>query len=364
MQENTAIKTPNAQEQSFDLKAEQRITALWALSEAALGGVLHAFRVPFTGLFIGASAVIFITLIASFTRSREAIIKATVMVMIIKALVSPHTPVNAHMAVAFQGLLGAFLFGFIPSQRIAAFILGTVSLLQSALQKLLVLTIVFGMNLWESIDLFGEYVLKQMPVINTVAGSLDISLILISVYICTHVLTGMIAGIFAPILTNSMQMDLQTHPERYVLTDKNGRQRFPQKRKRARFQKRLTLSLLFTMALGIFILSYIFPVFEKSSGTAAVIMIIRSVTIMTIWYFIIGPFLMKKLHRYLGKKQTRYAGEIYSIMAVFPLLKRIVSGSWRSTSVYRGVNRWTMLIKIILYHILTADLSRPSEKSN
>jgi hypothetical protein len=47
----------------------QRLTALWALSEAAFGGVLHAFQVPFTGLFINASAIIFITLIAYYSKN-------------------------------------------------------------------------------------------------------------------------------------------------------------------------------------------------------------------------------------------------------------------------------------------------------
>ena len=44
-----------------------RITALWGFSEATLGGILHAFKIPFTGLFVGSAAVIFISLIAHFT---------------------------------------------------------------------------------------------------------------------------------------------------------------------------------------------------------------------------------------------------------------------------------------------------------
>ena len=45
----------------------KRLTAMWALSEAALGGLLHALKVPFTGLFVGGVSVIFISLIGYFS---------------------------------------------------------------------------------------------------------------------------------------------------------------------------------------------------------------------------------------------------------------------------------------------------------
>ena len=45
--------------------------AMWALTEAALGGVLHAFQIPFTGLFVNSGAVLFMVLIASATEKKE-----------------------------------------------------------------------------------------------------------------------------------------------------------------------------------------------------------------------------------------------------------------------------------------------------
>ncbi|HEY7751043.1 MAG TPA: hypothetical protein VH917_02035, partial [Ignavibacteriaceae bacterium] len=44
-----------------------RITALWALSESLLGGFLHATQVPFRGLIIASTAVLFISLIFYFS---------------------------------------------------------------------------------------------------------------------------------------------------------------------------------------------------------------------------------------------------------------------------------------------------------
>ena len=140
----------------------ERVTALWALSEAALGGALHAFKIPFTGLFIGGSAVLFITLIFFLSEKRGAIIKATILVMIVKALVSPHSPINAYIAVAFQGICGEVLFSLIKRREMAALLLGILSLLQSAFQKIFVVTLVFGRSIWEAIDLFGDFVIHQV----------------------------------------------------------------------------------------------------------------------------------------------------------------------------------------------------------
>ena len=44
----------------------QRLVTIWALSEATLGGVLHALKIPLTGIFINGTAVIIIVLIAFF----------------------------------------------------------------------------------------------------------------------------------------------------------------------------------------------------------------------------------------------------------------------------------------------------------
>ena len=135
------------------------LTALWALTEAALGGVLHAFRIPLTGLFINSSAVLFMVLIATSTDKKGAILKATLIVMIIKGMVSPHSPLTAYIAVGFQGLMGELLLRSKKYLTIASVALGTITLFQSAIQKIVVLTVVYGNNLWETIDVFLNFIL-------------------------------------------------------------------------------------------------------------------------------------------------------------------------------------------------------------
>ena len=176
-----------------------KITALWAFSEAALGGILHALKIPFTGLFIGGSAVIFISLLAFYADSRKVIFESTLKVILVKFVVSPYSPLAAYFAVFLQSILGYILF-FGGFKKTSAILLGFLSLLLSSFQKIFILTIIFGMTLWESIDIFFDFVLKKL-----LPGSLNIEIynvtyFVVGTYIFTHVIGGLFAGWYASIL--------------------------------------------------------------------------------------------------------------------------------------------------------------------
>ena len=106
IQDKMLIYDENAEDRLSILK----ITALWAFSESAFGGILHALTIPFRGLFIASAAVLFISLIALFSKSSKEILKATLIVILIKAVVSPHSPLTAYIAVSLQGMLGFSIF--------------------------------------------------------------------------------------------------------------------------------------------------------------------------------------------------------------------------------------------------------------
>ena len=130
--------TENSVKINFDSK---RITALWAFSEAAFGGILHALKIPFKGVFIGCYAVIFITLIAAASSNKKEILRSTIIVILVKAVISPHATLTAFFAVLLQGILGYFFFSTFSSKKIAAVLLGFFAMLFSAIQKLILLTI-------------------------------------------------------------------------------------------------------------------------------------------------------------------------------------------------------------------------------
>jgi hypothetical protein len=43
-----------------------KLTALWALNESGLGGFLHVFNSPFSGLIVGGVSILLISLIAYY----------------------------------------------------------------------------------------------------------------------------------------------------------------------------------------------------------------------------------------------------------------------------------------------------------
>jgi hypothetical protein len=87
-----------------------KITALWAFSESAFGGILHALSIPFRGIFINSAAVLYYYSYCIVFKNKKEILKSTLIVLLIKALVSPYTPLTAYFAVTIQGLLGIFYF--------------------------------------------------------------------------------------------------------------------------------------------------------------------------------------------------------------------------------------------------------------
>ncbi len=107
----------------FKTNVTLRITALWAFSEAFMGGILHGLQIPFAGLVLGFVAAVCITLIALGNTQSGEILKATLLVIAVKFILSPHTPPMAYLAVLIQGAVGELLFLNKRFFKLAAFIL-------------------------------------------------------------------------------------------------------------------------------------------------------------------------------------------------------------------------------------------------
>lgn len=138
------------------------LTALWAFVEVTLGGFLHALRIPFTGIVVGGCAVAIISVIGYFSENPfKTILKSTLIVMIVKAGASPHAPIPAYLAVGFQGMFGAVVYSLFKYHKIATVLFAVICMLESALQKLLTLTIMYGMAIWDAIDVFTSKIANQ-----------------------------------------------------------------------------------------------------------------------------------------------------------------------------------------------------------
>jgi len=331
------------------------ITALWVLNETVLGGILHALYIPLTGMIIGSGAVGFIILLAYFSGNKNVILRATLLVIILKFLGSPHTPLNAYFAVAFQGIMGEYLFRWIKIKRLSAILLGILASAQSAFQKLIILTIIFGNNFWTSLDVFGNYILDQFSIINLNEIHIRLSMILIAAYGFMHITAGFIVGLWVPGFAIQLQSERQSEwdPSHLQETVKMKTDSRPKHMKKTKLSTYLFIIILAFILAG----SYLFPIFEESKGWDVIIMIIRSILIMTVWYFIIAPFILKKFKQYIKKEQVQYSTDISEIMRILPVIRYLATWSWSQCLQMPWIKRAPCFLRLLMSNAIYTDFN-------
>jgi hypothetical protein len=172
-----------------------RIVALWAFVECSLGGLAHAFKLPFTGIYVGGGSIFCIVLLARFAGVQH-ILPALATVLSLKFALNPHSPIGAYLAVAFQGITGYLLFRFSPFHHFNTIFLGFIGLLESAIQKILVLTLLYGKAFYEVLDKIIAETAKIFGFLHY-PNSTHLFGFYIILYACMGVLIGMLINRYA-----------------------------------------------------------------------------------------------------------------------------------------------------------------------
>jgi hypothetical protein len=227
---------------------------------------------------------------------------------------------------------------------------------QSALQRIIVLTIIFGKSLWESIDIFANYVIDQFHFFGVGKSSFDISWWLISAYIIVHLIAGVLVGIFSSKIPGWVNEEMASGKDFSIsINNQIKLDSIKRKRKRKGFLKPGSI-LIILLAASIVVLTYVFPQFEDSQGKMAIVMIVRSIVIMLIWYTIAGPLLRKLYNRYLSRKKNKYTVEVEQSVRIMPLLKAMVIHSWSTSKSQPGLKRFKRFITLLIVFLFTVDL--------
>jgi hypothetical protein len=339
--------------------AVNRIIALWALSETTLGGILHALHMPLTGVFVGGAAIIFITLIAYFSEQKVSIIKATFIVLIVKGVVSPYTPVTAYFSVLLQGVLGQILFSNKKHLKLSAFVLSVTTLTVFGFQKAIIYTIVFGKTLWQSIDSYTNFIVDQFHINGEVTQTIHFSLILISIYALLHLTAGIIIGILAGKIPNWIAVSINKND--YYLVDVKPENKvksfFEEIKKNKKSRKKKRGIVILSIAIGAIILSYLTPGLGSSLASDMVLMIFRAIVITLIWYFYLAPLLLNYSKKYLKKRQNIYAEEIEEIMTLLPQLKNVLFHCWTKSSQHKGFRKYRLFLSYSLITMLLTNFN-------
>ena len=328
-----------------------RITALWAFSESAFGGILHALTIPLRGVFINSAAVLFISLIALFSKSSKEILRSTLIVILIKALVSPHSPLTAYLAVSIQGLVGYFLFFNKNFFRTSALLLGIITLFFSGIQKIIVLTILFGNNLWKSINIFVKQVANEFLNLGF-HPDVHYGYLLIGVYVFIHLIAGVIVGLFAGTLPKRLdEFSEQIKPLIYDESDSEIPKKVNKEKKKS-WLLRPTGVIILTILIVVLIYSYLNPYKSDIASVDILIMLGRAVLLTVIWYALVAPFVRKIFQKFISGKKSFYSEEIDEILNQFPQFKKIVGITWKESENVKGLKRIKHFLSTSFYYLL------------
>jgi hypothetical protein len=339
-----------------------RLTALWALSESFLGGILHAFKIPFTGLIVGNVAVIIIILIASLSFRSGVIMKACIITIIIKLIVSPYTPLTAHLAVFLQGLIGELVFWKRKNIFVSSISLGIITALLSSFQKIFFLTIIFGKNLWDSIDQFTTFVFKEVFGLDNYSGNIKLSFSLIALYTGIHLVFGFLSGLYGAKFEkriknkiNLLDLNYEEDIKDIITNNMVVNHGNDYKRKRSKFLKSSKL-IFFLFLLTILLLSYVYSGEKYFNSNSILFMIVRSVIFMFVWIKYLSPQAVKLL-RNKFVKGNKYSAEAENIIKIFPLLKSIIKYSWKETCELKRLKRISGFMVLTTSVLLTLNIN-------
>ncbi len=318
-----------------------RITLAWAISECALGGFLHAIQSPFTGLLVGGLSVMFISLLAYHAENpKAAILQALVFVLGVKMAVSPHSPLGAYFAVAMQAFAGILFFSIIPRFSIAALFTGVLTVILSSVQKVLILTILFGVGFWNAIDEFTQGIVSNMSFL-----SLDVDFSLsewmIGIYIGVYTLGGIFIGWLAgriPTIFERNAKEFDVIIEAFDAQKNNSVNQVKTKKS----WKIWPLILVFVL-LGITLQWMLF------SAESAFNQLLRTAGVLLAWLLILRPLFKWILRKTLNKHQQSLESELEQVQMRIPVLVEFAKYAWKGRK-FSGSHPLLGFISIYVYY--------------
>ncbi len=300
------------------------LTALWAFVESGLGGIMHAFHLPFTGIFLGGFSVLIISLIAHFeAKPFRQILKATLIVMAIKASVNPMTSPMAYIAVGFQGLCGAAIYSLPYRNAGFSILFAVLAMLESALQKLLILTIIFGKVWMEALDAYFHSMVKNFGM----DGHTPFSYRLIALYLSIYSIWGLLLGIWV----HKLPKQILIRSERYNDLQPASKPEAAVQRKK---HKRLFIFLLITAL----IVMYTFFIPESRGAGQGLITLFRTAAIVLIWMALIMPLWRRWIQAWLNRRKQ---AEMPEVLSLIPTIASYVRPLYdRLNTQYKGAIKW------------------------
>jgi hypothetical protein len=267
--------------------------------------------------------MIIITLICYYADNVwKTIIQALIIVLVVKMVVSPHSMISAYFAVSFQAILGGFLYHYLGINKITTILLASLGLVESALQKIVSLTILFGKSIWEAIDALGDWVSKNLGYLIPFDSSNAVIISYVTLYACVGIILGYQIQKLVIKIKNTTDIDAYTID---VIKIESAN---PQRRKKGKWR---FIAVSVILASLIILILYSTDNLNNSYSQAANILI-RTLLIIGIWYMLIAPILLRYVKKFLSSKNSQLSAEVDQVFAIIPYMRYIVSYAWKNSN--------------------------------
>ena len=309
-----------------------RLVSLWVLAETVLGGLLHGLKLPVTGLLAGGSAMLCIMLISWHFPQKGSVLKAMVLVLLMKFSLSPHSPFPAYLAVFFQGITGEFLLRGRRFFAIKCLLFAFTGMMESALQRLLVMVFISGTEIWDALDLWARKVSSGL-------GPERLSLWLAAAYLLFHAIAGLFLGWLGWKLVSEQSENLP------LLKVKEAAAISIQKKKQKKNQ--WAGKVLSVLALGVYLLQF-FPLIPAIPDLPALVfLLLRMVWMYGLLVYLLVPVLGFFLKKVLAEKVSSRAQTLEQIRNLLPEVLALARAAWQHSR--KGVGFLRLLVFNILY---------------
>lgn len=316
-----------------------RLIALWAVCEGVLGGIIHGFQLPVSGLFVGGAAIVIICMIGYFVPQKGAILQATLMVEIFKMMLSPQSPLPAYLAVAFQGVTGELFFFNKRFYKISCVLFAAIALFESAIQRIITMTLIYSNEFWKAMDAF----------INGITGQTEVtrySYYIAGGYVLLHIVAGIAIGIFASRIPS--KLNIWKKDKQFVIAVPEIHENEIIEKHRRKKTGKHSLLIIWLILLLLFLQSSFHIGKPLLPADNILQILVRSFLILLTWYFLLSPVLLFFLKKYLSGQRKKSQSTINEILLLIPSTRTLIKNSWKISGEKKGIGRFNRFIKIVL----------------
>jgi hypothetical protein len=255
----------------------------------------------------------------------------------------------AYIAVLMQGLMGELLFLNRKFLKPAAFMLTLFSLMYSALQQLIILTVIFGTGFWQAIDIFLNKITQSFT-----GDAMHYSLFIILFYLACYLLAGILGGFLNIKMINVVQSGNSNQSLLYQFNQLAASSPPAVEQVKNTGRKKWGSIIFGGLMLLILVCSYL-PFFNELFRKAFMPeLVIRAVIVVLVWNYFVNPLLRLQLQKWVEKYRQKNSSRLQQVIALLPGIRTVLQQSWQLS---HQEKRWPRLktfinntVLMITYH--------------